>query len=135
MLPAKGLPVLPYPARIQMNQLQVNNEHEQVGLFTFSGFALDGKENELVGGVFFEVDNVIYPAYYGIPREEVAQFLKAPRITPCGFRRDFSVTQLGPGRHTLRIGAMTKDRAALYAPTNTISFEFPAVPEAGKTGK
>ncbi len=133
---AQGLPVLPFPARFQMNQLQVNNEHGQRGLFTFSGIALDGKENEPVGGVFFEVDNVTYPAYYGIPREDVAQALKTSRVTKCGFRRDFSVSQLGPGRHTLRIRAVSRDRTALYAPTNPVSFEFPPIPEvAGNADK
>jgi len=129
-LPAPGLPLLPYPARLQMNPLQVNNEHGQTGLFTFSGIALDGKEDELVGGVFIEVDKVIYPAYYGLPREDVAEVLKTSRVTRCGFRRDFSVSQLGSGRHTLRIGAVSRDRTALYAPTNPVTFEFPALPEA-----
>ena len=152
------------------------------------GIALDGKEDELVGGVYLEVDNVVYPAYYGYRCEDIAQRLKinqevaevqrrideleaadlhlidetepqaikrrqeihgempefrrrmadlrkqrdltASRVSRCIFRRDFSVRQLGPGRHTLSIGAISKDRTTLYQPTNLGSFDVPLIPEA-----
>jgi hypothetical protein len=180
--PTQGLPVLPYPARIQPNQ-QIN---KKTGLITIMGIALDGKEDELVGGVFLEVDNKIYPAYYGYRCEDIAQRLKiaqeiaevqrrldqleaadlqlvnetepqavqrrreiqgempglhrrladlrkqqeltASHISRCIFRRDFSVGQLGPGRHTLSIGAISKDRTTLYQPTN-LGIEIPIVPD------
>ncbi len=84
-LPAPGLTVLSYPARIQVSPLQVNTEHGQQGLLTLNGIALDGKENKPVGGVFVEVDNVIYPTYYGLAREEVAQALKTSERQPMRF--------------------------------------------------
>lgn len=180
--PTQGLPVLPYPPRIQPNQ-QIN---KKTGLITIMGIALDGKQDELVGGVFLEVDNKIYPAYYGYRCEDIAQRLKiaqeiaevqrrldqleaanlqlvnetepqaiqrrreiqeempelhrrladlrkqqeltASHISRCIFRRDFSVRQLGPGRHTLSIGAISKDRTTLYQPTN-LGIEIPIAPD------
>ena len=114
-----------------MNQLQINNQKGPVhGLITVTGIALDGRENELVGGVYLEVNDRIYPAYYGYAREDVAQSLKTSRVTRCGFRRDFSASQLGPGRHSLKIGAISRDRKALYQPTNLGFFDVPPIPDA-----
>ncbi len=131
-LPVNSLPTLPIPARIQMNQVQINNEHGQAGLFTFSGIALDPKENEPVGGVFLDVDNITYPTYYGMPLPDVALALKSDRATNCGFRREFSISQLGPGRHVMKVRAVSADLKHQYSLSEVIPFEFPALPEKGK---
>ncbi len=103
--------VLAVPARLSFDKVSVN---QSAGLITISGFALDNKADEPVGGVLLEIDGRVYQAYYGLRRDEIARSLKSSVAANSGFRRDLSTTQLGPGNHTLRVFILTTDGSACY---------------------
>jgi hypothetical protein len=69
-----------------------------------------------VGGVFLEIDGKFYPTYYGWSRDDVVQSLAAPKARDCGFRREFSISQLGPGEHMFRTWVLAADGSAYYQP-------------------
>ena len=126
-IPDAHLPVLPLPAEITINQFSFD---KQSGKVTAAGWAVNKTGQDLVGGVFLDVNGVLYPAYYGIGRDDVADALKnkgfsqIDRVRRCGFMRDFSLAQLGPNPHRLVMKALKKDRTAFFQPSDPITFNI-----------
>ncbi len=126
-IPDSKLPVLDVPAEGTINQFDLD---KQTGTITAAGWAVDPAAEDLVGGVFLEVDGVLYPTYYGMSRDDVAGILKSKgfhdfdRVRNCGYMRVFSPAQLGPNPHRLVIKVLTKDRTAFFKPTDPITFNI-----------
>jgi hypothetical protein len=112
-VPAANLPVLAAPTRAALNPLAIAKE---TGIVTVAGWAVSDSGDDVAGGVFLEVDGTPYAAYYGLPREDVAQDLKNPRLKCCGFSRDFPARLMRPGEHRLVVKVLTKDRQAYFQP-------------------
>jgi hypothetical protein len=118
-LPAAGLPVLPERARIEMNQFGVIKD---TNYLTVSGWAVNAEGNDVAGGLFLEIDDKLYPVFYGIPRVDVAQALKTARLEQCGFQRAFPLKFWPKGRHRLNIKVLTKDGKAFFSSPGPMEF-------------
>ncbi len=126
-MPDANLPVLALPAAITINQFSLD---KQSGAVTAAGWAVDKTGQDLVGGVYLQVDGKLYPTYYGMNRDDVADILKnqgllnTDRLRACGFMRVFSLAQLGPNPHQLVMKVLTKDRSAFFKPSDPINFDI-----------
>ena len=126
-MPDANLPVLALPAAITINQFSLD---KQSGAVTAAGWAVDKTGQDLVGGVYLQVDGKLYPTYYGMNRDDVADILKnqgllnTDRLRACGFMRVFSLAELGPNPHQLVMKVLTKDRSAFFKPSDPINFDI-----------
>jgi hypothetical protein len=118
--PPTGATTLSTAARLGGNQLL--GFDKQTGVLTAAGWATDPEGAHPVGGVFLELDGVIYPTLYGVAREDAVAALKNDRVRESGFWRVFPPSLVGPGRHRLVIHPVTEDRKAWYAPSQPMEF-------------
>ena len=127
LIPDANLPVLSLPAEATINQFSLD---KRSGVVTAAGWAVDNTGQDLVGGVYLEVDGKLYPAYYGMKRDDVAEALKkkgslaTDRVRNCGFMRVFSLEQLGSNPHRLVMKVLTKDRSAFFKPNDPTDFNI-----------
>ena len=117
--PSTILQVLPFPTRGALEQFALNKE---TGMVTAVGWALDANGSDLAEGVFLEIDGVLYPAYYGIPRDDVVQPSMGDRLRQSGFMRTFSPRQFSKGRHHLILKILNGGRTAFFKPADPIEF-------------
>jgi len=124
-VPGPGLPETREPALADLHPLAVAKD---TGLVTACGWAVNSAGDDLVGAVFLVIDDVVYPTYYGQPRDDVAKGLKNKTIKACGFQRQFSTRQLGAGPHRVALKVLTKDRTAWFRPLPPVEFTIAPAP-------
>jgi hypothetical protein len=86
------------------------------------GWCVDQAAKRPAGGVYLILDGRPYPAFYGLPRTDVARFFKTSRYRKTGFVRAMRVAPLSPGRHMLFAIAVSADGLRRYRPTPTVAF-------------
>jgi hypothetical protein len=60
------------------------------------------------------VNGLTLPAFYGFQRADVAAYLKSPAFLDSGFVADVSTIDLGPGRHSLQVRAISSTGGCYY---------------------
>jgi hypothetical protein len=91
--------------------------------FIFTGWAIDSQAKGTAGGVYLEIDDKLYWAYYGFPRENIATLFNSPAYLASGFQLGIPESAIGKGHHTLAIKVLTKDQKAYYSSEGSVSFE------------
>jgi hypothetical protein len=92
-------------------------------MMLIAGWAVDWPAGQLAGGVTVVLDGVQHPARYGLPSAEAAKLLGGGKFSHAGFLCSAPVSELGPGRHTIFLKVLTRDRTAIYkAPPNPMTF-------------
>lgn len=92
---------------------------------TLAGWALDPVAGVPARGVLLALDGTPDPnirVAYGFPRPDVAKALPGDFKLATGFRATFNVARLGPGPHTLDLGAARWDRLGSYPIDRPITF-------------
>jgi hypothetical protein len=92
--------------------------------FVIAGWAVDKQAKKSAGGVYLDIDGKLYPTYIGLYRGDVEKALKVRGYRYCGFEGAVSLSDLGPGRHTLALKILTKDKKAYYSPPETVVLEI-----------
>ncbi len=87
-----------------------------------TGWAVDDKLQDKAGGIYIEIDGRLFPAYYGFPRKDVAEFFHVPKYAFSGFQAGIPAAKLGKGNHSLSVKVLTKDKKMYYAPERTMNF-------------
>jgi hypothetical protein len=123
------LPELPSQAHVNTQLSAIDRSTATV---TAKGFALDPTGSDVVGGVLIKIDGVPYDAYYGLSRPDVVQTQRNNRVEYCGFFRVFPARLFGPGKHSLEVEILTKDRSAFFSPGPPVSFEIAAPDKTGE---
>jgi hypothetical protein len=108
----------PQGAKISGNQPVAKGQSE----LSVSGWAIDQPAGDLSGGVLICIDGRLYPAYYGLDRDDVAQALKFPKYRYSGFEASIPISELQEGEHKLSIRVVTSDQSSYYSPSNTVTF-------------
>ena len=116
-IPNPDLPELPVQARVMFNDF--GPDKDSLGLMT-EGWVVDAAGKNLVGGVFLDVDGVLYPTYYGVSRNDALRTLRDKHLLCCGFIRCFPKTCFSTGRHRVTIRALSKDRTAFFQPSDPL---------------
>jgi hypothetical protein len=120
--PKADLPELSVPAQIKLTNFGPDEQFK--GIVYIAGWAVDSAAKDLVGGVFLDVDGVLYPTYYGWPRDDAFDLLHNRRLRYCGFIRFFPDTFFSVGHHRAMIKVLTKDRKAFFKPSESVSFDI-----------
>lgn len=116
--PPDSTPVAPAAAKADFQY----GMSKETGGFAVVGWAIDPTGNDVAGGVFLDIDGVLYPAFYGDPRDDIAAALKNPRLRSCGFRRFFSPKLFDRGPHRLTVRVLSKDRKSWFASAAPVPF-------------
>ena len=91
---------------------------------TVKGWAVDKPNEEKAGGVYIDIDENLYPAYYGIIRRDLLGTLNFATSTSYGFTCTIDTEELGKGRHILTIKILTNDRKSYYSSKEEIIFDI-----------
>jgi hypothetical protein len=91
------------------------------GYVVFRGWCLIPGNSHLAGGVYVTVDNRYFPAYYGEPRPDVADFFHHRDFAGAGFEAAVRLTGT-TGAHVVGIVALSRDRKRYYQPNPTVGF-------------
>jgi glycosyltransferase involved in cell wall biosynthesis len=86
------------------------------------GWAVDGRARALAGGVYLDLDGMLYPAYYGATRNDVAGYFRIDSYARSGFQRSFF--NLEPGSHRISLAILGHNSKAYYKPDHSIQFEI-----------
>lgn len=89
------------------------------------GWAVDPSVQDVAGGVYVTIDGTPFPAYYGRPRPDVAEFFQIPRYMHSGFQAGIPITEIGSGEHKLVLNVLTRDQCGYYTLNQRVSFEIP----------
>ena len=118
--PPTSLPQLPAAAEFHVNTFAHTRDSRAIWI---NGWAADPVAKDAVGGVCLELDGQLYRAYYGLERPDVAAVIGSGDVTRLGFQRMIPIDQLAPGRHRLRLRALTKDQTAFYQMPAPMDFD------------
>lgn len=88
------------------------------------GWAVDERSKKAAGGVYVSVDGELYPAFYGLPRPDVAQGYGVGAYRNSGFERAIPLEEVGPGRHEISLVVLTRDRERYYEPTQRMLIDI-----------
>ena len=122
--PPTSLPQLPAAAEFHVDTFAHTRDSHAIWI---NGWAADPVTKDAVGGVCLELDGHLYRAYYGLERPDVAAVIGSGDVTRLGFQRMIPIDQLAPGRHRLRLRALTKDQTAFYQMPAPMGFDVRAV--------
>jgi hypothetical protein len=110
--------VMSQPAQVALTNVHFN---PQLGAWIASGWALDPSGHDTLDGVFLDVDGTPYPAFYGLPRDDVPESARGC-CWASGFLRAFDRQLFTCGEHVLAIRARAKDRTAFFATSAATTF-------------
>jgi hypothetical protein len=85
------------------------------GEFLVVGWAVDTPNHRLAADVDVVVDERPFPAFYGIDRPDVAEYLGVPDYRASGFTARLPGADAGRGEHTISIRILSADRRCYYA--------------------
>jgi len=87
------------------------------------GWAVDSEAQDVAGGVYLEIDGKLFPAFYGVDRDDLADRFDASSYSYSGFRRAIPVSEIGTGTHELSVVVLTNDKEGYYRPAQEVAFE------------
>lgn len=88
-----------------------------------TGWAVDAGNQSAAGGVYVDIDGKLFPAFYGIDRQDVANSLGVPSYRYSGFERAIPISEIGAGAHELSIVVLRSDREGYYRPDQKVALE------------
>jgi hypothetical protein len=91
---------------------------------TVKGWAVDAKAKDAAGGIYIDIDGELFPAFYGLDRQDVADSQKNPSYKDSGFERAIPVREIGAGSHELSIVVLTNDKQGYYRPGQKVTLEI-----------
>jgi hypothetical protein len=83
--------------------------------FRVVGWAVDQSAKTVASGLDVVVNGAAFPAFYGFERPDVVASLRSPAFFASGFVADISTIDLGPGRHSLQVRAISSTGGCYYA--------------------
>ncbi|CAA9446864.1 MAG: hypothetical protein AVDCRST_MAG28-955 [uncultured Rubrobacteraceae bacterium] len=86
-----------------------------------TGWAVDAGNESAAGGVYVDIDGELFPAFYGVERQDIADSFGMPSYRYSGFERFVPVP--GVGAHELSIVILTADREGYYPPTRKVALQ------------
>jgi len=111
-----------YPLVQLGSPIIIDAQHEQ--MVTISGWAIDHNAGEVAGGVFINIDGQIdIPAFYGMDRHDLADYLKNNSCRFSGFWALIATSVLGEGQHILSLMVVTADKKKYYKHHQNIILE------------
>jgi hypothetical protein len=119
-IPPADLPELLVPAYVKLTYVGPDADYREN--VRVEGWAVDADKKDLVGGVFLDLDGVLYPTCYGLRRDDAVEALQNGRLRRCGFMRCFPSGLFPTGRHRITFKVLTKDRTAFFKPSDPIDF-------------
>ena len=81
---------------------------------------------DTVGAVNLEIDGICYPAYYGMSRDDAVEALKSGGARYSGFKREFSRSQLPPGKRRTALRVLANDGPRFLATPPPAEFDIVA---------
>ncbi len=100
------------------------SDQSPASLLLVRGWAVDAKVRDSAGGVYVDIDGQLYPAYYGFPREDIAEQFHSPPFRYCGFQAGIPLLKIGRGPHKFSIKILTNDLKAYYSPEEAVDFDL-----------
>jgi hypothetical protein len=88
------------------------------------GWAVDTNNESAAGGVYIDIDGKLFPAFYGIDRQEVADYFGISSYRYSGFERAIPLSEIGDGAHELSVVVLTSHRDGYYQPDKKVAFEI-----------
>jgi hypothetical protein len=82
--------------------------------FHITGWAVDGRAEDLAAGVLVEIAGAVYRASYGLPREDVARSFTNPNYRQSGFSLLLPPETVPTGAVSVRIMALSRDGTGFY---------------------
>jgi hypothetical protein len=79
------------------------------GLLQVKGWAVDQQARAAACGVELVLDGALYPAEYGTPRPDVADYFQVPAFRESGFRVEIPLDYISPGSHEFRIRILLRE--------------------------
>ena len=88
-----------------------------------NGWAVDANNESTAGGVYIDIDGELFPAFYWMDTQDLADSSGVPAYRYAGFERALPVTEIGTGTHQLSIVVLTSDGEGYYQPDRKITLE------------
>jgi hypothetical protein len=89
-----------------------------------TGRALDADGEGAAGGVYVEINNRLFPAYYHGLDEDGSARSSLPALVRFKFERAIPVTKIGGGTHELSIIIVTDGQKSYYRPDQEVTLEI-----------
>jgi len=96
---------------------------EEGSSIKLTGWAVDEDSESPAGGVYADIDGRLFPAFYGMERQDVADDLGAPSYRYSGFERALPISEIGAGTHELSVVVLTADREGYYRTDQKVTLE------------
>jgi hypothetical protein len=96
---------------------------QRASFLELTGWAVDADNESAAGGIDVDIDDRLFPAFYGEERQDVASSSGVPSYKYSGFERAIPVSEVGPGVHELSVVVLTSDRRGYYQPSQKIDLE------------
>lgn len=92
--------------------------------FVITGWAVDKKEKNLAGGVFFRIGDRYFPTNYGQNRYDVAAFHKNDGYINSGFFSTIDCSNLSRGKYDISIVILSQDKQSYYQKKEIIELQI-----------
>jgi hypothetical protein len=79
-----------------------------------SGWAVDAPRRSAAAGVDIVVDRLVFPATYGLHRNDVAEYFRQPKYRDTGFAATIPANAIPSGDHWLSIRVVTADNRCYF---------------------
>ena len=98
----------------EVGQVIYVTSNSEYSFLTIEGWALDPEAARAASGVYIEIGNKLYPAYYGLDRIDVADTYKNKAYRYSGFRRNLLLSDVESGLHDVTIKIISNDEKTYY---------------------
>jgi hypothetical protein len=96
---------------------------EEGSAMKLTGWAVDAENESVAGGVYVDIDGKLFPAFYGVERQDVADSYGIPSYRYSGFERAIPLSEIGAGAHELSVIVLSADKTKYYQPDKKVSLE------------
>ncbi len=113
-----------------ISAVEVDQENQPVSIpaeepsIEITGWAVDAEAEDVAGGVYVGIGDRLFPAFYGVDREDLAERYGIPSYSDSGFRRAIPVSEIGTGTHELSVVVLTNDKTGYYRPDQEVALEI-----------
>jgi hypothetical protein len=118
---SSGIDTITAPGISQQNRSII--VPQDASFIQLTGWAIDANNKSTAGGVYIDVDDKLFPTFYGTDRQDVADSFGIPSYRYSGFERAIPVSEIGIGTHELAILVLTTDKTGYYQPDQKVVLE------------
>jgi hypothetical protein len=93
-------------------------------LMSIRGWAVDWPARDLAGGVAVVIDGVPHYTHYGLENDQAVKYLVSDKYLLSGFNCTVSVSEIGPGTHTISLKVLSRDCKGIYSVPDAFTFEI-----------